>query len=252
MSNAARLARLLVLGAVLFLLGACAARQAPVDPAEAGRVWQAMLAAANTGPAPYRDTMSLRFGTEGDTRRVTALMWGNGGDALRLDVRAGVGATLAMVGQRGSTFTLYSPMERKAWFHDGAERPLLRLGVPLPLDLFRLEALLHGRWTDVFGASHLGAESDGDGVAFRLDGGIGGRLVLGADGRPARWSDANWSIGFTYDGDGAVRRLDLANAKGEKGILLMRQRERPAPFTEAQLLLSLPEDTAVEALPAGR
>ncbi len=252
MNTVLRLTRLLVLGAVLCLLAACAARQTPVDPAAASRVWEAMAHEGGASPAPYRDTMSLRFGREGDTRRVTALMWGNGENALRLDVRAGVGATLAMLSQQDSSFVLYSPMEEKAWFHDGATSPLLRLGVPLPLDLFRLEALLHGRWADVFGTSFLSATGHREGMAFELAGGIGGSLVLGADARPVQWSDKNWSISFVYGDDGQLKRLDLANTKGDKGILLIRQREHPAPFTAAQLRLVLPDSTTIEALPAGR
>ena len=50
---------------------------------------------------PYRLQLSLRFGTEGDTRRVTALFWGNSQRQLRLDVMAGVGTTVAKILEDG-------------------------------------------------------------------------------------------------------------------------------------------------------
>ncbi len=246
--HGALLSRVAGLFLVICVLSGCAVRQHHATAELADAAWQAMLARAVTSAEPFRDTLSLRFGRENDTRRVTALMWGNGTDELRLDVRAGVGATVAMLRQQGSFFLLYAPMERKAWSHQGPASPLLRLGVPLPLDLFRLEALLHNRWMEVFGTDFEAAASDAKGIACRLTGGIGGTLVLTTDGIPARWRDEHWRIDFVFNDDGTLKRLDLANDRGEKGILLVRQREHPAPFTAEQLRLELPPDTVCEKL----
>ena len=50
--------------------------------------WQKFAARGqDAAMAPYRLQMSLRFGTEGDTRRVTALFWGNSQRRLRLGWR---------------------------------------------------------------------------------------------------------------------------------------------------------------------
>lgn len=234
--------------ALCLTLCACGARQTPVDPQQAGAFWQAMQVRSSAEISPYRDTLSLRFGKEGDTRRVTALIWGNGKDVMRLDVRAGVGATIAMLRQEGQHFLLYAPMEEKAWFHEGANSPLLKLGLPLPVDLLRLEALLHSRWTAVFGSSWSGCSGTKSGVAFDLDEGMGGTLIVAADGLPVRWSDKSWTMDFTFAEDGSLKRLDLANIKGEKGIVLIRQREHPAPFDDAQMQLKLPEGTSLQPL----
>ncbi len=231
--------------ALLCSLAACAVKQAPVDPAMAGNVWQGMLAKSNVEKAPYRDNMSLRFGTEGNTRRVLAIIWGNGEDDLRLDVSAGVGTTVAMLHQKGQEFLLYAPMEQKAYFHEGESSPLLKLGLPLPFDLFRLEALLHNRWTAVFGKAWADASGHKKGIAYTLQEGIGGTLVLDAQEMPALWENANWSIAFSFQEDGSLKRLDLANKKGEKGILLLRSQEHPARFDAAQMQLELPQDTVL-------
>lgn len=243
MGSTSRTLQALCLLILMLSFAACAPRQAPVDPAMAGKVWQAMLAKSSTQKAPYLDNMSLRFGTEGNTRRVLAILWGNGGDDLRLDVQAGVGASVAMVRQQGSHFLLYAPTEQKAFFHEGATSPLLKLGLPLPFDLFKLEALLHNRWTEVFGSTGSGGASHKLGIAYTLEEGIHGTLVLDAAGMPAKWSNENWSIGFAFNDDDTLKRLDLANKKGDKGILLLRGQEHPAPFSDDKMLLELPKDT---------
>ena len=230
---------------LLVSLCACAARQQPVDPAMAGNVWQSMLARSATEKTPYRDNMSLRFGTEGNTRRVLAIIWGNGEDDLRLDVSAGVGTTVAMLHQKGQEFLLYAPMEQKAYFHEGESSPLLKLGLPLPFDLFRLEALLHNRWAQVFGKTWQETSGHSKGIAYALQEGIGGTLVLDAQGMPVLWENKNWSIAFSFKEDGTLKRLDLANKKGEKGILLLRSQEHPARFDAAQMQLELPQDTVL-------
>jgi outer membrane biogenesis lipoprotein LolB len=120
----------------LALLCACARQpvmEAPSPEARARleQTWQRYVAADDAvAPAPYRLQLSLRFGTEGDTRRVTALFWGNGQRKLRMDVMAGVGATVANILEDGQHFLVFAPNERKAYFHQGANKPLLQVGVP--------------------------------------------------------------------------------------------------------------------------
>ncbi len=239
---------LLALILCLLQLCACAGRSVPVDPAQADALWQRHVEVSERAPAPFRDDMSLRFGTEGNTRRVTALLWGNGDHTLRLDVRAGVGATLAMVRQEDSHFLLYLPMEQKALFHEGPTSPLLKVGVPLPFDLFRLEALVHGRYNAVFGTRYTEARTDRQGTAFELSEGLGGTLVLSDAGQPVSWKGQEWTMSLGLDDEGHVRRVDLVNSRGEKAIVLVRSSERPGAFTAAQMDLVLPEGTAILAL----
>ena len=234
---------------LLLQLFACAKQPTPVDPVQADRLWQGFVQASAVRPAPFRDDMSLRFGSSGNTRRVTALLWGNGDNTLRLDVRAGVGATLAMVRQEGEHFLLYMPMEQKALFHMGPTSPLLKIGVPLPLDLFRLEALLHGRYSAVFGDKYLSVRSDRLGTAFELSHGIGGTLVLSDNALPLAWKNDQWTMSLDLDEQGLVRRVELLNTRGEKAIVLVKKRETPtSPFEKGQMGLALPDGTEVQAL----
>lgn len=238
---------LLLLIPFLLLLASCAGRGGPVgetaDPALAQKTWQAFCARADRAPAPYQDSLSIRFGREGDTRRVTAYMWGNGEQALRLDVMAGVGTTVAMISQQGEHFLIHTPLEGKAYFHEGGRSPLLKVGMPLPFDLFQLDALLHGRYLAVFGSTWSGALTAAKGLTFDLEGGIGGRLTLDGQGLPAAWENDDWKLAMAMDEEGLVRRLDFANGRGEKGIVLVRERGAHERFAESSFKVELPADT---------
>ncbi|MDR3361296.1 MAG: hypothetical protein LBO64_00340 [Desulfovibrio sp.] len=235
---------------LLLLIGACAGKQdAGVDTqATADGQWQKMATSSVAEPAPYRIQTSLRFGTEGDTRRVTALFWGNGEGALRLDVMAGVGAVAAKILEDGEHFLLYTPRENKAYFHEGTAKPLLNVGVPIPFNLRHLSDILNGRYMQVFGRHPAGSVRLADGrVRYTLDGKPGGDLVLNADGLPALWredGDRGWKMEIVYDS--LPQRLTLAHSNGNRAILLVKEREKPAvAFSAEQLRLTLPESASL-------
>lgn len=244
----------LLLFCMALLLCACA-KQPPQPGAPEGedasilaRRWRAYADAGAEARAPYRLQLSLRFGEEGNTRRVTALLWGNGGRELRLDVMAGVGTVVAKILEDGRHFLVYAPLENKAYFHQGAASPLLRVGVPVPFGLSRLTALLTGHYRAAFGDSHAGAEMLSDGMArYALEGTPGGSLSLNAAGLPVAWNESGangWRMEILYD-DGAPplpRRLTLTHGSGKRAILLVKERERPGtPFTPEQMRLTFPE-----------
>ena len=144
--------KILCLIVLMFMASACARQPSTVPPADSADRWQAFVARSGAvKEAPYLLNASLRFGTEGDTRRVTALLWGNDSRSLRMDVMAGIGAVVAKIWESGDEFLVYSPTENRAFFHQGSNKPLLRVGVPVPFALDELAALLNGRLVTVFG-----------------------------------------------------------------------------------------------------
>ena len=246
----------LVLLCLALLLCACAKQPTtPGTPGSEGgevsaRLWQAYAKAGVGAEAPYRLQLSLRFGEEGNTRRVTALLWGNGGRELRLDVMAGVGTVVAKILEDGEHFLVYAPLENKAYFHQGATSPLLKVGVPVPFGLARLTALLTGHYAGAFGVAYSEASMLADGMAqYALEGKPGGFLTLDARGLPVAWREGKadgWRMEIVYDEatPPLPRRLSLTHAKGQRAILLVKEREMPgAPFTAEQLRLTLPEGT---------
>lgn len=259
-----RITSLFVVLGLTALLAACAGKGTeqlppPESPAAAARsesLWQALARQSDRhAPAPCRLSLSLRFGTEGDTRRVTALFWGNDDKHLRLDVMAGVGAVIANIVEADTRFLIYSPRENVAYFHEGSTKPLLKVGVPVPLALADLSALLNGRYLRAFGEGHTPvAAPSPDTAAFALEKRFGGVLTLDAQGLPVSWTengDKGWRMTILYDDRQLPRRLDLLHANGQKAIVLVKQRDGvQRPFTEEQLGLALPEDTPL--LPLSR
>ena len=115
--------------------------------------WDQMLAISKgKHQSPWRMQMSLRFGDEGDTRRVTGIMWGNNDRKLRLDVMAGgKGAIVAKILEDGPHFLIYATQINKAYFHQGEKQAAFQVGVPVPFDLPQLAEVLNGNYAAVFG-----------------------------------------------------------------------------------------------------
>lgn len=237
---------------MLFIfLGACArqpgAPTLPEEDSRAAAIWNSMRAdSLEAGDTPYRIRLSMRFGQEGDTRRVTGILWGNDTKRLRLDVLAGVGATIGKISENGDSFLLYAPRDNKAYYHNGSNKPLLKVGVPLPFNLSQLAALLNGHYASVFGDSYSSAAMSGDSAKFELAGGPRGILTLNGSGLPLAWKQKNgWDLNIAYEeGQPPLpESLKLATPDGKRAIVLVKERERPQPFDSAQMDLVIPPGT---------
>lgn len=239
--------RMFLAALACLVLVACA-RKPVVDAPDSQQMarWQQYLSVCDAAkPAPYSLQMSLRFGSEGDSRRVTALAWGNDTHLVRLDVMAGVGVTVARIMQDDGHFLVLDPRNNKAYFHQGANKPLLRIGVPLPFDLGQLTALLCGQFGNVFGRETVGVAKG----AFALPGGTSTTLALDEQGRPANWAEqGGWNMELSYDEAGLPNKIRLTHPNGKKAILLVKGRDNPAPFAEEQLRIALAPGTDVQPL----
>lgn len=228
-----------------FLLCACAKSgpvpETPEKDLEKAR-WD--LLQTNPEPTPYRIQFSLRFGEDGNTRRVTGILWGNDPDQLRLDVMAGVGVTVARISDTPDKFLLYSPRENKAYVHNGTDKPLLKIGMPLPFDLQMLAALLEGQYARVFGTTYSSAEMGKDDcVAYKLDQGPKGILNVNPEGIPVSWSqgDDGWFMAIMPEENGRLpKSLKFTNPAGKRAIVLVKERERSEAFNHEQMELTIP------------
>lgn len=237
------------LAIIFFVLALCACAKKPVvetpgDTVLADR-WNQMLAVSKeSSKAPWRMQMSLRFGDEGDTRRVTGIMWGNNDRKLRLDVMAGVGAIVAKILEDGPHFLVYATQVNKAYFHQGENKPLFKVGVPVPFDLPQLAELLNGNYAAVFGKTYDKASMLENGNAsYELAAKEGAVLELDQNGLPVAWNEGGngWRMNIGLDGN-RPRRLALDRPNGKKAIILVKEREDDLPpFTAEQLNLAVPD-----------
>lgn len=230
----------------------CACARPAMQPAPqpgAMKAWENMARFSDAQTTPYRLALSMRLGETGGTRRVTGLLWGNGGNALRLDVMAGVGTAVAMLSERGDEFLIFAPRENKAYRHEGESRPLLKIGVPVPINLPQLANLLTGRYTAAFGAEPARARPLDGGAIYTLDGPLAGELEVCSQGAPRLWRQqgGGWKLAFAYGENPLLpKSLRLENINGKMAVILVKERETPAvPFTEKQLELTLPPGAPV-------
>lgn len=240
--------------ALLLMLLACACARKPAGQIEtaasalSGR-WAEMEEAGRKAPSgPYRLQLAMRFGEEGSTRRVTAILWGNGPDRARLDIMAGIGPLVAKIMENEGYFLAYAPREGKAYTHEGESGPLLKIGTPIPFNLRQVAALLNGHFEAVFGKEHgAAAAASGDLAAFALYGKPGGELFLDAAGLPVKWSQSGqgWTLALAY-GEAAPlpRQLRLNHPNGKMAVITVKAREAPQKaFDAAQMEIALPETT---------
>lgn len=241
MTHSALRVLLLILLSSLFL-SACAPQKRIRDPLDGPRLWTKYL--NEDQEKPYRLNLSARFGAPNDSRRMTALLWGNTTETIRLDVLAGVGAVVAKIYQDPKRFLLYTPMEKKAYFSEGSEKPRLKLGIPLPISLQNMADLLTNHPSRVFGERYAACEEDKMGMRYALTNSLQGVLTLDDEGRAVFWRErgAGWTMRIEYK-DNFPQKLTLTNAKNEQAILTVREHHTVAPYGEENLTLSLPEGT---------
>lgn len=232
---------------ILALLCCACAKIGPQTETPEKEIIQARWDLMETAPqlSPFRIQFSLRFGEEGNTRRVTGILWGNDPENLRLDIMAGVGVVVAKISDSPDKFLLYSPRDNKAYVHDGAEKPLLKIGMPLPFNLQMLAALLEGQYGRVFGSSYASAEMEKNGnITYVLDQGPKGTLEVSPEGLPVTWSQGKggWQMSIGPEENSRLpKSLKFINDDGKRAIVLVKEREKSEAFNHGQMELSIPE-----------
>ncbi len=251
------------------LMGLCACAKAPLTPVshDTDALWTNYAKTAQNVTTPFRTQLSLRYGFEGDTDRVQALLWGNTAKKLRLDITAGVGITVAKIYEDEKIFTLYVPNEETAYVHEGAQKPLFNVGVPMPLGLHHLTLILQGHYASVFGLNHSNtplapkdttipqeflADLPEDAVAYHVnDGDFAGTLVLNSLGLPVFWQEEaskGWAMSLWYkDNTTLPYKIDIKHIRSErKAVLIIKERASDLDlFTSTQMRLIYPEDTQI-------
>ncbi len=255
----------LALGLMTLSLCACAKPSMPPIDSNADAVWKSYAQSAHTLNKPFRNQLSLRYGVEGQTDRVSALLWGNSSQTLRLDISASVGITVAKILESPDNFTLYIPQEEVAYVHEGQSKESFNIGIPLPLSLEHVSLLLQGHYGTVFGLQFDGMpmplreadvlllgnpEVPEDAVAYALEeGDFRGKLVLNTLGQPVFWqedSSTGWTMEFSYkEHEEQPYKLYIRHLASErKAIIIVKERAVDLDlFTPKQMRLILPQET---------
>lgn len=260
----------LVLPLLLFCF-ACVPSPALMGDEKALQTWERYTArakAAEKNTGPFRVSGTLRYtGYDGQSTRVSSLLWGNGDlDSpypLRLDLIAGVGNVVAKIREDQESFLAYDPNKNTAYAHGRGLNTLVSFGVPIPLTLSDLTLLLTGR----SGALLLPYAENGmppmpeeytrteNGFSYAVQvANLPGKLEIGDAGAPVSWSEfreGGWAIGFEPRDENPllIRRLLISHPDGYSAIIVVREFERlPGAFSADHLALPLPKGTEIRTL----
>jgi hypothetical protein len=253
-------------------LAACAPRQRPApEPAPTHadvitawvrfvRTWEIQP----PQPGVYvKASLYYRREVRGNMRgnRTLLEIWGDFSRPLRLDVRAGVGTSLAHVREDAQGLLAYYPGTNRAYTHGEPALGARALGLPLPFSVKDLAHALMGSLKGLVPERFSrGRPVPGGGFEFRFetDPRIDA-LFLDAEGLPAQLTGTTldalgrpgeaWSLTFDgYDrqhpGKPLPEKLTLALPGEETGVLRVKEREyREAPWPEKAMALPLPAET---------
>ena len=233
----------------------------PVTPpvkAEAEALWEKFIFEKKTKNIikPYSLSGSLRFGYANRTHRVTYILWANGQLPLRLDIQAGVGASIAKIEETEKALLVYFSQEKKAIKVSGGSKvsALLALGMPMPISFLDLSYLLRGNFAHAFGGISLSN--------IDLDAGVNteekylfhfenkeffGSIRLNSLALPVESSiNDEWQIFIEYDEKNLPYKVELSSLFEEySAILLIKENKTTSPYPKEQLKLLLPEGTPV-------
>ncbi|MGE4298671.1 MAG: hypothetical protein AB7E47_11630 [Desulfovibrionaceae bacterium] len=266
-----RLATLLLLAA---LAGGCARPVQPpgepVDMAAAHAAWNTFRRMAeNATVQGFALTASCNYAGKAQSRRVVLRLWGGTDLPLRLDLRAGIGATVALFEETGSGFTAYVPDRSIAYLAPDSRAGLGAFGLRLPFGLPVLARLATGGLWEAHGpenmpllpAAFAGTRLvPGQGFAYDLGNTAPVSLVvLDFEGRPLRWegpASHRWTLeffGHNTVGEGRFfppDRMTLTMPSGDKALLAVKELAlRATPWPDEALALPLPPGTRLERIP---
>lgn len=223
----------------------------PPSEAEAMLLWESFIKQSTIETKPYAYSGSFRFGYDKDTRRVNYILWGNNEELLRLDIRAGIGTSIAKIEETDENIKVYLEYEENAHKVMGEDRAQYwhRLGMPFPISFRELSHVLHGQFAKILPQIELEEiefaekKSMEEKYLFKFkSSSFSGTLRLNEKGELVECiTDDFWKITVEYF-ENAPYRVDIVSlADGYKAILLIKERKYPDPYKEEALKLRLPE-----------
>ena len=267
MKNLLRLVSLVI---TVFFLNACAqhAPQIRIDQqapqTEAEQVWAKYLANSRKikKSSPFTINSSFRFKTPDNSNRASLKIWGNGTNPVRIDILGPFGSVVASLRISNTRSVIYEPDNKRAVYSDSGDELLVRLGLPVPVSVQDIIALLRGDYSELFPETYETAYVEGNAnIAYtfsnksmdknslqKLTDGI---LVLNKQGLPIAWEqkDKSMSISFEKYDNSLPSKIRVLAGTERSALFLIKKRDIPlSPFEPEALELKLPPDTKLEPM----
>ncbi len=242
----------------LILLNACAAQNELLIPDENDQEnrWKLFLA-NKVEEKPYTLQGSFRFGNSENTNRVNYILWSNGSLPLRVEIMAGVGASLAKVAENKKQITMYFPQEKRAVIMDNFDEinPLISMGMPVPISFNEMSFILRGGFSQIFKDLTLDnvksktTKKEYEQYTYYFSSKkMEGLVQLDKFGKPI-YCEVNdeWAFEISYDEETNLPYKVVISSKLEdyKAILLVKERTFPKKYEESDLKFELPDHTEI-------
>lgn len=239
-------------------LNACVAKQELLVPTQEDQEkrWQLFLE-NKIEEKPYALQGSIRFGSSENTNRVNYILWSNGTLPLRLDIMAGVGASIAKIAETQKEITMYFPQENRAIIMDnfGEINPLISMGMPVPISFNEISFLLRGGFNQIFENISLDlvkakkAKKEYQRYTYYFSSKkMDGLMQLDVTGKPV-YCEVNdeWIFEIFYDKKEQTPYKVIIRSKIEdyKAILMVKDRTFPVKYSKSDLKFTLPAQTEI-------
>ncbi|MBF0482098.1 MAG: hypothetical protein HQK81_05725 [Desulfovibrionaceae bacterium] len=243
--------------AAMFILCGCAAKTPTGTENEARAAWTQFRAQTGAPAKPFSVQTSLNFSAPGHSHRALLKLWGEPDGPLRLDFATGMGQIFSMWREDASGWLAYYPMSNAAYTHPDTRKGAAVLGVPLPLSLRELGAVICGHFSELVSGQYQSVKAKPGGLEYALKGDPRlSSLTLDPAGRPVALAGKGaepWRVEFSDYQDSGGRELPqtivVTSAGGVKGVLRIKKFElRGEPWPQSALELPLPEYTDTYAL----
>lgn len=250
---------------VCALLASCAPKTPPAPIAEEGAaaphpdaVWALFLkdAPAAADAEGFSASASLNYAGPQAKSRVSVSFWGNLNYPLRLDLRAGLGSTVALWREDMGEFMAYLPDKQTAYVHQDGRLGMAAFGINLPFTLRELALLICGRFAELMPEHYLTVRRTNEGL-YLFTVATGGRrfsVELTAAGVPVgmRTHESDpWSMEFSgsLEDQGLPslpQKIRMQRSSGERAIVFIKELElKNEPWPVDALTLELPPETRV-------
>lgn len=205
---------------------------------------------------PYTLQGSFRFGDKENTNRVNYIFWSNGSLPLRVDVMAGVGASIAKIREDAEEVLIYFVQDKKAMLMENYHEmnPLVSLGMPVPISFYEMSLLLRGGFNQVLQELNLDsvktfekAKNEFEKYSYYFSSiNMDGLLQLNENGMPVHCEiDNTWAFDLSYDEKTMLpSRVVISSLIDDyKAILLVKERSNPPQYKKEDLIFELPAGT---------